>query len=345
MNLIVTKWIIDEINNLDIISEILKENNVIETEVEWEDDPLKSQFISMDDNGLGEVNRICISDETYEYIIFKGRVETALNKKKWHDENNQLRDREDRVKIYEATFIIYKLNNKLNMITIGAITNVRKVINKMFKEKWPNILAHEYDIREDVFYWVLSRLRDENNHTLHPNSEMKVTGLLSYLGKTQDGNNALRASGRRVLSIMGTLAYIFSGDTLKAIRPEFQYKGEMFLIELTLNNSFKICCDGCLGKYNTYQGQEKVIALSIYIMEKIIPKVFSDYICSLNDNLWSQTHREKFIELVGQELQDIINKRMKALRNNESSIIDETQNRNNIISEIDDDLLEGDIVV
>ena len=344
MNITVTKWNINNIVHLEQVQHILLQNRVQEIDVDWEDDPLRYEFMQVDEKPIFETRNILIERTTYNYFIFKGRVERPVSKKNWYDDNGNLIEREERVKVLEATFILYETQIGLNMISIGAATTVRKVVNYIFKDsELGSLEVDNFSVKEDMYYWLLSRLKDEENHNLSTNGELKITGLLSYLGRTDDGSNAIRGNGRRVLSILGTLAYIFSSDSLKALRPEFQYKGMLFVIELTMNNSFKIHEDYCVG-LNNISKQEKIIVLSIYTIEKIIPNLLSSYRENINLGIWSKQIKAEFLKSIGEELIETINDRMDFLDEEENEYMPDF-NQDSLSSELEEDLLEGDVVM
>ncbi len=345
MNITVTKWNVNNIVQLEDAQRILMRNRVQEVDVDWDDDPLKYEFVSVDNRDIDDTRSIQIDSMRYRYSIFKGKVERPVSKKKWYDENENLVDREERIKVIESTFLLYETQQGLALISIGAATTVRKVVNYMFKEsEWGSITVSNFNIQEDLYYWLLYRLKDEENHDLSVDGNLKITGLLSYLGKTDDGSNAIRGNGRRVLSILGTLAYIFSSDSLKALRPEVQYNGKLFVIELTMNNSFKVYEDYCTG-LNNLTDQEKIITLSIYTIEKVIPTILSSYRHSIRLNRWSTQIKSDFLKSIGEELIETINDRMGLLENEEVEEVSiENTLGDGLVMELEEDLLEGDLV-
>lgn len=341
MNISVTSWNISNIHTLGELQDILRSNSILVQEgIDWNDEPPKTEILNQEEFNINNTYQVSIENNIYEYVIFKSRVERAKSKKSWYD-NNVLRDRELRVNVDECTFIAYKNQEQLKLVSFGSKSVSEKVVKYSFQQTGIlDISKNQYNLIEDVFYWILHRIIEMPYLELAQGSGLKVCNLLSYLGKTEDGKNAMRGSGRSIEAILSTLACILSTDSLRAIRPEFQYNENIIVVELTLSNTFKICENNYSGIINVYRGQEKLNALAIYILDIIIPKIIENYNENISSNIWSKQRKKAFLNSIGTDLTTRINEILTSLDGeDEISII---QDIDETISEIDEDILQED---
>lgn len=315
MNVTVINWNIGNVETLGQFQECLRSYINRELEVDWEDAPPTYSVNNVNGFDYNNIYELKIEDTTFRYIIFNIAVERAKSENNWHNANGVLKERRDRISLYQSNMLVYELNGELRILTLAAKTTVTKIFRHAFdNEAWGDITEINYGISEDMFYWLLKRLRDYPRHFLYNNINVGITGLLSYLGKTDDGNNAFRANGRRVLAVLGTLAFIFSSERLKALRPEFQHNGNVFVVELNLNNSFKIYEEYYCGNLNVYRGQEKINALVLYVINILIPRVIQSYNRNIEDNLWSNQFKLDFLESIGTEIMERVQEELEQVR-------------------------------
>lgn len=98
------------------------------------------------------------------------------------------------------------------------------------------------------------------------------------MGKTKDNLNAVRGEGNRISTILGTLAFLFNSEQLKALRPQIQYENESMLLEVTLTGTFKLWNNFYRGRvFRTLNGKEKENALIIYAFLIILPLIVESY--------------------------------------------------------------------
>lgn len=330
MSITMTRWRIENINTLEEFADNLELIPRALEDIVWQDgSPIYTVVGNINECDYNYIHSIEIQDTEYRYLSFTVTVERAKKENKWYNTDGTLKDRRDRINTYQSNMIAFVDNGSIEMIAFTAKSTVTRIIRHAFdNEVWQEISEIPCSINEDMFYWLLKRLRDYPATNLHNTVDVNISGLWSYLGTTCDGNNAFRAKGRRVLAVLGTLAVIFSSEELKALRPEFQHDGNVIVIELNLNNTIKIYDDYYIGNFNAYNGQEKSNVLALYTINELIPNILNAYNANVTDDIWSIQLKLDFLRTIGQEIMDRVEEELQLLEN-------ETE-------EHDDDIINGE---
>lgn len=321
MSITLTTW---KIRNIDTIEQFVSNLELVNRrleEVGWgEDSPNYIVSSNIEGYGYDYIHNITLGNVEYKYISFRVTVERAKQKNKWYDECGNLKDRRERINTYPSDMLAYVANNEVTLIVFSAKTTAARILNHAFdNEIWKEREEINWGIDEDIFYWLLKRLRDYPAVNLHNSVNINITGLWSYLGTTGNGSNAFRGKGRRVLAVLGTLAIIFSSEELRALRPEFQHNGNTVVVELNLDNTIKIYDDYYLGNFNVYQGQEKGNVLALYIINELIPNILESYNKNKEDDLWSIQLKSDFLRTIGQEIMERVEEELDLLENDDLS--------------------------
>ncbi|WP_394532813.1 hypothetical protein [Priestia aryabhattai] len=129
------------------------------------------------------------------------------------------------------------------------------------------------------------------------------------MGKTRDNVNALRGAGSRISTILGTLAFLFSNEELKALRPSIQFESEKVLVEFGLTGTFKVWPQEYRGNhFKQLTGEYKENAIVIYIFQWVIPILIQCYRENCENNKWSPQLKIDFLKGLGAMIRDEVDK-------------------------------------
>lgn len=311
---------------LDEYIEWLENNREIISDIEWEDEPLRSRIISL--NGENPFKKYVFdTDNEIEYICFGVELERAKNRKSWNYANGELKPREDRINNTESRILIYGKDTDMNIVVFSPEKTASMIMNVFFHEKseWGIRSRRHTNINDDMFYWLFKRFRSYNEDKLSSNSDLYITGLEGYMAKTREDRNVFRGVGHRVGAMLGTLAYLLSNHELRSLKPELQHDSQVFKLEISSNNSYTILDGGYEGKFNyVFKGKdfEKMYNIIIYIDLYIIPKLIAAYKENIENNLWSRQFKLDFLKDIGGEIADRVNAEVEKIQ----SEIDELDN-------------------
>lgn len=313
MNLTLKKWKIEGIDTLDKFKECLvKINRTLEVD-NWQGEPPRYSVTSNIEGDTEILDRnIKIENNEYRYISFNIYIERARRAKSWHDSQGLLKDRKERVNVYQSNMIAFEEHGSISIITFSAPTTVSRIFKHAFdSEELKDVMESSFNIKEDFLYWLLKRLRDYPNTDLYNNINVNISGLYGYLGS--NGNNDCRGNGRRVLAVLGTLAVIFSSEKLKSLRPEFQHNGNIVVIEINEDNTIKLYEDDYLGNFSVYTGQERSNILALYTINVLLPMVLDAYNKNIADSLWSVELKLDFLRTIGEEIKERVQEELDSL--------------------------------
>jgi len=336
MSITLTTWQIRNIDTLEQFIDNLQLINRSLDEVVWDDEPPRYTVTSnIDGYDYDHIHDINMDNTVYRYASFTVTVERAKKENKWFNDDGTLKDRRERINIYQSNMLAYMENGYITLVAFTAKTMAGRILNHAFdNDVWQDRSERTCSVNEDVFYWLLKRLRDYPTVNLHSTVNGNITGLWSYLGTTGNGSNAFRAKGRRVLAVLGTLAVIFSSEELKALRPEFQHNGNILVVELNLDNTIKIYDDYYLGNFNVYSGQEKNNVLALYTINQLLPNILKAYNENINDGIWSIQLKVDFLRTIGQEIMERVEEELELLENNTQEEDDEDESLEHVDREV-----------
>ncbi|MCR1876441.1 hypothetical protein NSA45_11225 [Paraclostridium bifermentans] len=316
-----SKWSFKDISDIQEVVSKLNKNKEVEINMKWDERSLFYKFQEKNNFGLGNYKEIDIDGESVKYIFLNAFIERP--KRSWEDDQPL----EERINTYTSDILIYQDRDKVKLIILSSKSNSIRIINSMFKEDEWGEIVEDNNIDNDLLYWVFYRLREFSNTELLKDSELYLTGLVSYMGKSKDEINAVRGQGVRVGALLGTLAFIFNDDRLKSLRPEIQYKNHVVVTEMNFNNSHKIDESSYLGELSIIEDEElKKISLIILTCKVIIPRLEKAYKKSIDCGEWSNHIKLSFLRNIG----NVINEKV-------SNQMDRIQEEMNQLCEIDGD--------
>ncbi|MFJ5622932.1 hypothetical protein ACIQD3_09375 [Peribacillus loiseleuriae] len=297
-------------DNLAIFIETLPASIAISRDlVGLENESLQSGIRNIDGFNYNEHENIQVENEHIQYIFFEGFTERARKPEYWYIENDRLKDREERINPIQTNFVVFSHDNNIFAIVFAGINRGKALIKDIFPaETWGNVEPVIPHLNEDLLYWIFKRHIDLPDESLSREHQVFVTALESYMGKTRDNVNALRGEGSRISTILGTLAFLFNNENLKAVRPQIQYGNESVLIELSLTGTFKFWVNAYRGIWTrNLTGDRKQNAVAIYIFVKIIPLLIECYNENLRNNEWSPQLKVDFLRRLGTMIRDRVN--------------------------------------
>ena len=291
-------------NFIDVLNAHLSIERCAPTWANWEEGRLISEVKTIPGFDTNEHKTIQFSGKTVQYIFFEGYTERAKRLSPEEQENSPLRD--DRINSMSSNFLIFECENQVYGIVFSGITYAKPLVKDIFpSEIWGNVEPKEFELTEDLLYWIFKRHIDLRSDSLSENHQVFVTALESYKGKTRDKVNAVRGEGSRISTILGTLAFLFDNEELKVVRPKIQDGNEVILVELSLTGTFKYWPKLYRGSWTgTLEGIEKQNAVAIYIVVRLIPLLIECYDENKRKNEWSPQLRVDFLKRLGEEIRD-----------------------------------------
>ncbi|PGT73597.1 hypothetical protein [Priestia megaterium] len=285
----------------------LRDNQKVERAVrDWESDSLISEVRGIQDFSIHTQESIQIENQHIPYIFFEGYTERQKRPEYWYNPNGSMKDKVDRVNPYQVNILVFQFDSKVYSIVFSGINRAKAIVKDIFTvETWGNINPVAFNINEDLLYWIFKRFIDTPRESLSDEKQVYITSLESYMGKTRDNINAMRGEGSRISTILGTLAFLFNNEELKAIRPSIQYGNEKVLVEIGLTGTFKTWPQAYRGQYfRTLTGQRKENAVAIYIFQWIIPLLIECYDENYRNNKWSPQLKVDFLKRLGTMIRD-----------------------------------------
>lgn len=347
-------WKFSGTNNIEEAQAKIKSNIIREEDVAWEDEPLKIEFKeSTSGRSFNAIGSLCIESKQVKYILFGSTVEKLKNVKdpnRWFLEDNAtLRLREERVRVLNSDVLLFEKENEMYGILFSGYTNAHQIISKAFPmDVWGKISIMNLNLNEDILFWMFKTFIDFESKELSSRNPIRITAIRSYLAKTRDEINTLRGKGEKISAILGTLAFLFKNDKLKSIMPELQYKGEVFLVEISLNGTFKTDEVEYDGVFLELDKIDKKIAIVIYLSMILLPKLVEAYKENIETNKWSKELKVDFIERLGVMIKDSVDFELENMKSNkiiETNFIKEIEDNSNLdeeIEEFDDEITELD---
>lgn len=339
-------WKFNGISHIENVKEKIKSKTNIEEYVGWDDKPLKIAFDkSSSDESFEDIKSVHIESSEIKYIFFGSVVEKLKNVKepnKWFlSDNVTLKPRDERVKPFTSDVLLFEKDEQIYGILFSGITVARQIISKAFPvETWGKISRLDLNINEDTLFWMFKSYIDFDSKELSNRTPIKITAIRSYLGKTRDEINTLRGKGEKISAILGTLAFLFNNDKLKSITPELQYKGEVFLVEISLNGTFKTEESEYEGAFLELDKNKKKVSIVIYLALILLPKIVDAYKENIELNKWSKEVKFSFIERLGGLIKDSVEVQLENIKRNkvkEISLIEDMENNYiNMDEEIDE---------
>lgn len=341
-------WKFNGVSNIEDVQLKIRSKIISEENVGWDDEPLKILFKeSSSGESFDEIKSVHIESTQIKYIFFGSLVEKlkyAKDPNKWFlNDNNTLKAREDRVKLLNSDVLLFERDNEIYGILFSGVSSAKQIIVKAFpKDIWGTVNIMNLDINEDILFWMFKTFIDFESKELSKKNPIKITAIRSYLAKTRDEINTLRGKGEKISAILGTLAFLFKNDRLKSIMPELQYKGEVFVVEISLNGTFKTDEVEYDGVFLELDKSSKKIAIVIYLSMILLPKLVEAYKENIKANEWSKPLKIDFIERLGLMIKESVDSELENMKNSKTIEMNlETENEDNN-SNIDEEIDEID---
>lgn len=338
-------WNFEKFKTLDEIIELLKKynNSIINVDdLLWKYDNPSIQFRELDDYKLDSIKTFDINGKKVRFIYFEGYTERIANKSSWLMDNGEMRSRDDLVKKYSCNILIFEYNNTIKAAFLRAKSTTQRIINYLFGKEdiWGKINETNFEITEDIFYWVFHRVKDYSDEPLYETIDMNITGFESYRGKTKDNVNAIKGQGSRISAMLGTIAFLFNNESLKAITPEIQYKNNKLLIDMSVSGTYKIWDNKYrIGDFLDSNELVQRIKLILYVSLELIPKFIECYKMNCLKKQWSPQIKLNFLKTLGNEINEKVNVELDRIK---EQISTEFANENKEY-EIDEDEDEEEI--
>ncbi|AJK64966.1 hypothetical protein KHU1_0999 [Bacillus amyloliquefaciens KHG19] len=266
----------------------------------WTED-LISEVRVVNGFSLEEFERVQIENQTLQYLFFQGYTERKKNEAEWYNADGTLKSKDLRINSTIIDILVVEMNNCLYGIVFAGINRAKAIVKDIFTvECWGHVTPLEFNISEDLLYWIFKRFIDTPREPLSEGQQVYITALESYMGKTRDRVNAMRGEGSRISTILGTLTFLFNNEELKAIRPAIQYGFERVLLEIGLTGTFKTWPQEYRGHaFMQLTGTRKNNAIAIYIFNTIIPLLISCYEENCERDHWSPQLKIDFVQRLG----------------------------------------------
>lgn len=308
-------WQFEEVENLNQAIQYLRQVRPIHTEIEWDDTPLVANINFFTNFPLDNPQIVEIAGNNVRYIAVECVTERARNPEFWYDNYGNLKPRNDRINPYRSKLIIFEANNSVHGITFTGLSRAGTILRDCLPvETWGSVTSYDVGISEDLLYWLFRKFIDLRDTPLSAHHNMFVTALKSYTGKTKDNVNAMRGNGKRISTILGTLAFLFNNENLKAVRPQLQYNGEVFLIEISLSGTCRIWEEEYQGNWLLYDDEIKVNNIAIYTYLILLPRLIDCYRDNIARNQWSPQQKIEFLQRLGNEIKDQVEAELERLQ-------------------------------
>lgn len=349
-------WKFSGINDIEDAQAKIQSKIIKEEPVGWDDEPLKILFKeSSNGESFNNIKSVFIESKHIKYIFFGSVVEKlkyAKEPNRWFlTDNSTLKVREERVRVLNSDVLLFEKDNEIYGILFSGVSVAKQIIVKAFPtDIWGKANIMNLDINEDILFWMFKTFIDFEAKELSNKNPIKITAIRSYLAKTRDEINTLRGKGEKISAILGTLAFLFKNDKLKSIMPELQYKGEVFVVEISLNGTFRTDEVEYDGVFLELDKISKKISIVIYLSMILLPKLVEAYKENIQSNKWSKDLKIDFIERLGVMIKESVDTELEKMKNSKTigmNLIKEIDynNGSNIdeeIEEIDEEINELD---
>lgn len=345
-------WEFSKFSSLSEVVELLKQNRNSEIKINdniWTYQYPVIQFNGIDNYGIDVIKNITVNNKNIKFVYFEGFTERTIHKNSWIGENGLIKAREELITEYKCNIMLFEYNSSVHGVFFRAKSTAERIIGYLFKNDiWGDITEKEFGITEDLFYWIFQRVKDYSDEPLAEKSGMFITGLQSYMGKTKDNVNAVRGEGHRIAAMLGTIAFLFNNESLKAVRPEIDYKNNKILVEMSLVGTYKIWeSKYVIGDLIDADEILQRFKMVIYVSLELIPKLLECYKTNCTKRQWSPQMKLNFLKTLGNEITYKVNVELERIKEqiskeladeNEEYEIDESeQESEDSIDVIDED--------
>lgn len=308
-------WEFPGVEDLNQVINLVRDYQPIATEENWDDRPLTANIQQVDGFNINNPENLEIEGNQINYVIFECITERSRNPEFWYSTQGQLKPREDRINVYQTKVLLFEYNGEVRGIIFTGTSRARTIIRDCLPEAtWGNSDPVDMGITEDLLYWLFRKFIDLRESPLSPTHNLFVTALRSYTGKTRDNINAMRGNGKRISTILGTLAFLFNNENLKAVRPQLQYNGEVFLVEVSLTGTCRIWEEEYQGVWLNLDQERLTNNIAIYTYVKLLPTLIDCYRDNITRRTWSPQLKVEFLQRLGNEIKDQVEAELTRLQ-------------------------------
>lgn len=308
-------WRFEGLENLNHAVRLLQDYQPNFTPENWDDEPLGAQVGFIDGFPINNPEQLDIDGNNIRYITIDCLTERSKNPEFWYDTQRILKPRNQRTNSYQSRLILFEATGNVNGIMFTGRGRARTILKDCFPEDlWGQTVPYELDITEDLLYWLFRKFIDLRDTPLSINHNMYVTALKSYTGKTRDNVNAMRGNGTRISTILGTLAFLFNNENLKAVRPQIQYNGEVFLVEISLTGTCRIWEEEYQGNWIFNDDERLINNIAIYTYLVLLPTLIDCYRDNVVRGQWSPQQKIEFLQRLGNEIKDQVEAELERLQ-------------------------------
>ncbi|MGA9288714.1 MAG: hypothetical protein WBV93_10255 [Anaerobacillus sp.] len=307
-----------DINDLNQAAQLLEHNSVLDEPVEDEDWPdhevLTKRWNVINNRGMNIQNLQAGTREEIRFIFIQGYNERTKRKDKWFEDpqlRNSLVQKSDRVNITEVKSIFFEYEEKVYFAPwLPPSSSLNTFTNDLLpRDIWGETIRHPqtYQIQNDFFYWILNAFT-RGNRIVNRAPHTAIRSWTGFHGTTQDSTHNLSGDGERISAILGTLAFLFMNDPLKALSVSIDYENERLPLVLGAKGNLQISEYEYEGRFsNAYLDDNRKILLTILAYTKIIPSLFQGYEIARNQNTWNTNSIEEFTQWIGDEILTRVN--------------------------------------
>lgn len=308
-------WNFPGIENLNRVIQLVREYQPIRTEENWDDEPLTANIQQVNDFSVDNPEYLEIEGNRINYIIFECSTERSRNNEFWYNTQGELKPREDRINLYQTKVLFFEINGQVRGIIFTGTSRAKTIIKDCLPEElWGSLESVDLGITEDLLYWLFRKFIDLRESSLSSTHNLYVTALRSYTGKTRDNINAMRGNGKRISTILGTLAFLFNNENLKAVRPQLQHGGEVFLVEVSLTGTCRIWEEEYQGVWLNLDQERLTNNIAIYTYVKLLPTLIDCYRDNVTRGSWSPQLKVEFLQRLGNEIKDQVEAELTRLQ-------------------------------
>lgn len=308
-------WEFTNIENLNNAINLIRDSQPIAIHENWDDTPLIASIENTNGFNVNNPEIVEIDGNRINYVVVECSTERSRNQQFWYDAQNQLKPRVDRINVYHSRLLLFEDNLSVKGIMFTGTGRARTIIKDCLPEEvWGNIALQEITVTEDLLYWLFRKFIDLRDSPLSPNHNLFVTALRSYTGKTRDNINAMRGNGKRISTILGTLAFLFNNENLKAVRPQLQQNGEVFLLEISLTGTCRIWEEEYQGVWLNLDQERISHNIAIYTYIKLLPTLIDCYRDNIARENWSPQLKLEFLQRLGNEIKDQVEAELERLQ-------------------------------
>ncbi|WP_143106611.1 hypothetical protein [Cohnella sp. OV330] len=166
-------------------------------------------------------------------------------------------------------------------------------------DQWGNVEVYPADFRlsRDLFYWLLNCFTREDGRL---NANIRIRSWTGFNGTTQDAVHRLSGDGERIAALLGTLAFLFTGDPFKALSLCIQYNQERLPLTIGESGNVELKDYEYEGVFaNRFMDEHRKVMLTYLVYTKVLPDLLAAYLQARDEGRWNDEKREEFRIWIG----------------------------------------------